>query len=76
MGVGVGAVFSDGELIAAAGVAAGFSIGLAPTSHADETNRQGCLAVMAMSVNPYDPNDHYALNMLEQFPKHDLQPSQ
>lgn len=49
-------------------VAAGLALGLAPTAHADDINRQVCLAVMAMGVNPYDPNDHYALTMLQQFP--------
>ncbi|SPM43610.1 Mycobacterium numidiamassiliense ORFan [Mycobacterium numidiamassiliense] len=51
-----------------AAVAAGFAIGLAPTAHADDINREVCLAVMAMGVNPYNPNDHYALNMLERYP--------
>lgn len=55
-------------LITAAVVAAGFAIGLAPAAHADDINREVCLAVMAMGVNPYDPNDHYALNMLERYP--------
>lgn len=55
------------KLIAAAAAAAGLTVGLAPTAHAD-INREVCLAVMAMGVNPYDPNDQYALNMLERYP--------
>ncbi len=55
------------ELMTAAVVAAGFAVGVAPTAHAD-INREVCLAVMAMGVNPYDPNDNYALNMLERYP--------
>lgn len=55
------------KLIAAAVVAAGLAIGLAPTAHAD-INREVCLAVMAMGVDPYNPSDTYALNMLERYP--------
>lgn len=43
----------------------GMSLGFAPCAHADDINREVCLVVMAMGVNPYDPSDHYALNMLE-----------
>ncbi|GJN95845.1 hypothetical protein NJB1907f44_26440 [Mycobacterium marinum] len=56
------------KLITAAVVAAGFAVGLAPTAHADDINREVCLAVMAMGVNPYDPSDHYTLNMLQRYP--------
>ncbi|OBK19393.1 hypothetical protein [Mycobacterium asiaticum] len=55
------------KLITAAVLAFGVAVGLAPAAHAD-INREVCLAVMAMGVNPYDPSDHYALNMLERYP--------
>jgi hypothetical protein len=43
-------------------------VGLAPAAHADDINRETCLAVMALGVNPYDPNDRYSANMLERYP--------
>jgi hypothetical protein len=43
-------------------------LGLAPLAHADGINRETCLAVMALGVNPYDPDDRYAVNMLERYP--------
>ncbi|WP_293001557.1 hypothetical protein [Mycobacterium sp.] len=54
--------------ITSALVTIGLSLGFAPCAHADDINREVCLAVMAMGVNPYDPSDHYALNMLERYP--------
>ncbi|GJO23495.1 hypothetical protein NJB1507_23680 [Mycobacterium marinum] len=55
------------RLITAALVATGFAIGLAPPAQAD-INREVCLAVMAMGVDPYNPSDTYALNMLQRYP--------
>lgn len=55
------------KLIAAAVAAGGLAVGLAPVAHAD-INREVCLAVMAMGVNPYNPNETYVLNMLERYP--------
>lgn len=55
------------KLISAAVVAGGFAIGLAPAAHAD-INREVCLAVMAVGVDPYNPSDNYALNMLDRYP--------
>ena len=56
------------KLITAAVVAAGLAIGLAPTAHAGDINREVCLAVMALGVNPYDSGDSYAVNMLYRYP--------
>ncbi|BDB41533.1 MULTISPECIES: hypothetical protein [Mycobacterium] len=55
------------KLIIGAVVSAGMAVGLAPTAHAD-INAEVCEAVMAYSINPYDPSDHYALNMLQRYP--------
>jgi hypothetical protein len=55
------------KLITAAVVAGGLAVGLAPTAHAD-INREVCLAVMAMGVDPYNPSDTYALDMLQRYP--------
>lgn len=41
---------------------------LAPAAQADGINREICLAVMALGVDPNNPNDHYTLNMLERYP--------
>lgn len=49
-------------------LAAGLAIGLASSAHADDTDRQLCLAIMALGVNPYDPSDSYTLNMLQRYP--------
>ena len=56
------------KLIPATLVAAGLSIGLAPTAHGDGINTEVCRAVMAMGVNPYNPSDTYTVNMLERYP--------
>ena len=47
---------------------AGFAMGLAATAHADRINAEVCRAVMAAGVNPYNPSDSYALDMLERYP--------
>lgn len=56
------------KLIAAAAVAAGLAVGLAPAATADDLSRQVCLAVMAGGVNPNNPNDNYALFLVQQNP--------
>ncbi len=56
------------KLIPATVVAACLSLGLAPAAHADDINTEVCLAVMALGVNPNNPSDRYAVNMLERYP--------
>ncbi|MGE0218406.1 hypothetical protein [Mycolicibacterium sp.] len=58
------------KLVASAVVAAGLAIGLAPSAHADDDiNREVCLAVMAMGVNPNDGSGgKYALGMVQRYP--------
>ena len=50
---------------------AALAIGLAgaPTAHADDVNREVCLAVMALYINPNDGSgDDYAVGMLQRYP--------
>lgn len=54
-------------LVAAAVVATGLALGFAPTAHAD-VNGEVCLAVMATGVDPYNPSDTYARDMLGRYP--------
>ena len=56
------------KLVLGAVVAAVIATGLAPAAQADGINREICLAVMALGVDPNNPNDHYTLNMLERYP--------
>lgn len=56
------------KLITAAVVVAGLAIGFAPTAHADEVSTMVCRAVMAMGVNPYNPNDNYTLTVVQIYP--------
>ena len=53
------------KLITAAILAVALAIGLAPMARADDVNREVCLAVMAMGV---EPGDGYALGMIQRHP--------
>ena len=49
---------------------AALALGLvgAPTAHADDVNREVCLAVMALYINPNDGSgDDYAVGMLQRY---------
>jgi hypothetical protein len=41
---------------------------LAPTAYGDDVNTEVCRAVMAMGVNPFNPRDTYAADMLQRYP--------
>ena len=52
-----------------AALALALGLGMAPTAHAGDINREVCLAVMALYVNPNDDSGtDYALGMLERYP--------
>lgn len=53
---------------AVAAACAGLAAGLAPAAHADRVDTEVCRAVMALGVNPNNPGDSYALNMLQRYP--------
>lgn len=67
MAVRLGNSTITARLIPAVVMAAGLAMGLAPAAHAD-VNTEVCLAVMALNINPYDPNDGYALGMVQRYP--------
>jgi hypothetical protein len=39
-----------------------------PKAYADTVDTEVCRAVMAMGVNPFNPNDNYAVGMVERYP--------
>ena len=56
------------KLIVGGLAALALGLGMAPTAHAGDINREVCLAVMALGVNPYDSGESYIVNMLERYP--------
>ena len=57
------------KLIGGGLAALAISLAVAPTAHAGDINREVCLAVMALYVNPNDDSGtDYALGMLERYP--------